>query len=63
MSHTVQDETRGVYVKGLTCRQASNEEEALNMLFEVSYMYTVHGKYTCMLYTLYMVSIHVCTCP
>ena len=25
-------------MKGLTCRQANNEEEALNMLFEVSYM-------------------------
>lgn len=30
-----QDERRGVYVKGLTCRQAENEEDALNMLFEV----------------------------
>ena len=40
MNVVSQDERRGVYVKGLTCRQADNEEEALNMLFEV-HVYTV----------------------
>ena len=38
----VQDERRGVYVKGLTCRQANNEEDALNMLFEVCFYITRH---------------------
>ena len=32
---TLQDEQGGVVVKGLTVRVANNEEEALNMLFEV----------------------------
>ena len=31
----VQDDRGGVTVKGLTMRLAGNEEEALNMLFEV----------------------------
>ena len=38
----VQDQRRGVYVKGLTCRQANNEEDALNMLFEVCFYITRH---------------------
>lgn len=49
----MQDERKGVYVKGLTCREANCEEEALNMLFEVhvhvcniyctyTYMYVLH---------------------
>ena len=31
-----EDPEYGVYVKGLSCHLAQNEEEALNLLFEVS---------------------------
>ena len=37
---TVQDNKGNVYVKGLSIRLAENEEEALNMLFEVFYYIT-----------------------
>ena len=33
---TVLEDNNGVYVKGLSCHLAQNEEEALNLLFEVS---------------------------
>ena len=39
------DERRGVYVKGLTCRQANNEEDALNMLFEVFLDTVIHNQF------------------
>lgn len=32
----VVEDHNGVYVKGLSCHLAQNEEEALNLLFEVS---------------------------
>ena len=35
-------------MKGLTCRQANSEEEALNMLFEV--------------YSYVMITVYICTC-
>ena len=34
-SLTVVEDENGVYVKGLSCHLAQNEEEALNLLFEV----------------------------
>lgn len=36
---TVVEDDTGVYVKGLSCHLAQNEEEALNLLFEVEYHY------------------------
>ncbi len=33
---TVVEDENGVYVKGLTCHLAHTEEEALNLLFEVT---------------------------
>ena len=36
-----QDEQGGVVVKGLSVRVANNEDEALNMLFEVSHCLNV----------------------
>jgi len=38
-----EDPEYGVYVKGLSCHLAQNEEEALNLLFEVSVPF-VKGK-------------------
>ena len=32
---TIVEDEHGVYVKGLSCHLAQNEEEALNLLFEV----------------------------
>ena len=37
-----EDPEYGVYVKGLSCHLAQNEEEALNLLFEVSVSSRVH---------------------
>lgn len=35
---TIGEDENGVYVKGLSSHLAQNEEEALNFLFEVSFM-------------------------
>ena len=38
--NVVEDEN-GVYVKGLTCHLAQTEEDALNLLFEVSIFFNI----------------------
>ena len=42
---TVVEDENGCYVKGLSCHLAQTEEDALNLLFEVSIIIALSGKY------------------